>query len=42
MDKIAVVDDDELWGLAVQRFFRTDFEVSIFTKASTFLHKAES
>lgn len=39
MYKIAVVDDDELCGLAIQRFFRREFEVSIFTKVSSFLRE---
>lgn len=42
MYKIAVLDDDEHWGLAVQRFFRNDFEVSIFTTAFRLLREVES
>lgn len=41
MYKVAVVDDDELWGLAVQRFFRKEFEVVIFTRAASLLQKVE-
>lgn len=41
MYKVAVVDDDELWGLAVERFFRKEFEVSIFTKTTSLLQKVE-
>ncbi len=40
MYKLAVVDDDEYWCLAVQSFFRRDFEVSIFKVADRFLSKA--
>ena len=40
MHKIAVVDDDEYWCLAVQRFFRRDFEVTVFKSADRFLSKA--
>ena len=40
MHKIAVVDDDEYWCLAVQRFFRRDFEVSVFKGVDRFLSKA--
>lgn len=39
MHKLAVVDDDEYWCLAVQRFFRRDFEVSVFKGADRFLSK---
>lgn len=28
--KIAVLDDDENWCLAIQRFFRGEFEVSVY------------
>lgn len=37
MDKIAIIDDDQLWCLAVQRFFRNSFEVSIFNDATSLL-----
>ena len=42
MYKIAVIDDDEHWGLAVKRFFRNEFEVSIFTSVSRLLQEVES
>lgn len=42
MYNIAVLDDDEHWSLAVQRFFRNDFEVAIFTIASRLLREVES
>jgi CheY-like chemotaxis protein len=41
MYKVAVVDDDELWCLAVQRFFRKEFEVFIFTKMTRLLQTVE-
>jgi DNA-binding response OmpR family regulator len=37
MQKIAVLDDDEHWCLAIKRFFRNDFEVVTFTNAQNFL-----
>lgn len=37
MYKIAIVDDDELWCFAAKRYFRGNFEVSVFTKVSSFL-----
>ena len=40
MYKIAVIDDDELWSLAIQRFFRKDFEVSVFRQVSSFLRES--
>lgn len=39
MEKIAIVDDDELYGITIQRFFRKSFEVSVFTKVSSFLRQ---
>ena len=39
MCKIAVLDDDELWCLALHRFFRNIFEVSIFNYASDLLEE---
>lgn len=41
MHKIAVIDDDEYWGLAIQRFLRNDFEVKVFTSGRTFFKNAE-
>ncbi|UBF26882.1 response regulator [Kovacikia minuta CCNUW1] len=40
MQKIAVLDDDERWCLAIKRFFRNDFEVVTFTNAQSFLDSA--
>ncbi len=40
MKKIAILDDDNYWGIALQRFFKKDFEVSIFTEVDRFLRKA--
>jgi DNA-binding response OmpR family regulator len=40
MQKIAVLDDDEHWCLAIKRFFRNDFEVVTFTNAQNFLDSA--
>lgn len=40
MYKIGVVDDNELYCLALQRFLSREFEVSIFTKVSNFLQQA--
>ncbi len=37
MQKIAVLDDDENWCLAVARFFRNDFDVDTFTDTQSFL-----
>lgn len=37
MYKIGIVDDDELFGLAIRRFLSRDFEVSVFTRVSSFL-----
>lgn len=39
MYKIAVLDDDEHWCLAIQRFFRNDFEVSTFSYADSLLEE---
>jgi CheY-like chemotaxis protein len=39
MYRIGVVDDDELYGLAIQRFFSREFEVSFFPKISSFLQE---
>lgn len=36
MYKIAVLDDDIRWGLAIQRFFRNEFSVSVFTEPEPF------
>ena len=36
--KIAVLDDDEHWCLAIQRFFRTHFDVTTFTETPSFLN----
>lgn len=40
MFKIAVLDDDEQWGFVIQRFFRNEFEVSIYVDVYSFLPKA--
>lgn len=40
MYKLAVVDDDKYWCSAIERFFRVEFEVVVFTKVSTFLKKS--
>lgn len=40
MYKIAVLDDDEYWCLAIQRYFRKEFDVSIFLDVENFLSKA--
>ena len=37
MYKIAVLDDDEHWCLAIQRFFRKSFEVSTYGDVHSFL-----
>jgi DNA-binding NarL/FixJ family response regulator len=37
MYKIAIVDDDELYGFAIRRYLSQEFEVSFFTKISSFL-----
>lgn len=37
MYKIGVIDDNELYCLALKRFLSQDFEVSIFTKVYNFL-----
>lgn len=37
MYKIAVLDDDENWCFALQRFFRNYFEVSVFKRVTSFL-----
>lgn len=42
MYKIGVVDDDELYCLAIKSFFNQEFEVSVFTRVSSFLHKPYS
>ncbi len=39
MYKIAVVDDDEHWCLAVKRFFEKSFEVTIFQQVPYSLHE---
>lgn len=39
MYKIAVVDDNELGGLAIKRFFIREIEISIVTKVSSFLRE---
>ncbi|MGA7933636.1 MAG: response regulator [Kovacikia sp.] len=42
MYKIAVLDDDETWNIAVTRFFsRQGFQVKSFTNASEFLAEAQ-
>ena len=41
MDRIAILDDDQLWCLAVKRFFRNSFEVSIFNDATSLLKDIE-
>lgn len=42
MYKIAVLDDDETWNTAVQRYFgRQGFDVKTFTSASEFLVEAQ-
>lgn len=40
MYKVAILDDDNYWSLALQRFFQKDFEVFIFTEVDRFLSKA--
>ena len=40
MFKIAVLDDDQQWGFAIQRFFRDEFEVSTYVDVYSFLSKA--
>lgn len=40
MPKVAVLDDDETWCLAIKRFFRTHFDVTTFTDAQSFLNSA--
>ncbi|HEY9750989.1 MAG TPA: hypothetical protein V6C63_20065, partial [Allocoleopsis sp.] len=40
MFKIAVLDDDEKWGFALQRFFRHEFEVFTYVDVYSFLSKA--
>lgn len=40
MYKVAVLDDDEYWCLAIQRYFRKEFEVSIFLEVEFFLSQA--
>ncbi|MBW4470030.1 MAG: response regulator [Stenomitos rutilans HA7619-LM2] len=40
MPKVAVLDDDERWCIAIQRFFRASFEVTTFTDAQSFLNSA--
>ena len=37
MYKIAIVDDDELYVLAIRRYLSKEFEVSFFTRISSFL-----
>ncbi len=40
--KIAVLDDDETWNTAIERFFRKHgFEVKTFTRISDFLNEAQ-
>ncbi len=41
MNRIAIIDDDHLWCLAVQRFFRNTFEVSSFSDANSLLEDIE-
>ncbi|MBW4691762.1 MAG: hypothetical protein KME27_08325 [Lyngbya sp. HA4199-MV5] len=36
--KVAVLDDDENWCLAIQRFFRASFDVTTFTDVQSFLN----
>lgn len=38
--KIAVLDDDERWCLAIQRFFRASFDVTTFTDTQSFWQSA--
>lgn len=40
MPKVAVLDDDERWCSAIQRFFRSSFDVTTFTDAQSFLDSA--
>lgn len=42
MHKIAVIDDDEYWCLAIQRYLRKEFEVHIVTDIQNFLQTSES
>lgn len=37
MDKIAILDDDEQWSLAVKRYFRNHYEVTTFKRRFNFL-----
>lgn len=41
MLKIAVLDDDEHWCLAISRFFRNTFEISTFSHATSLLQELE-
>lgn len=41
MLKIAILDDDKHWCLAVQRFFRNTFEVTDFSDANSLLEDIE-
>ncbi|GAB4280143.1 MAG: hypothetical protein Fur0025_07880 [Oscillatoriaceae cyanobacterium] len=36
--KIAILDDDRLWCLAVKRFFRSEFEVDNFADSHTLIN----
>ncbi|XHX76286.1 MAG: response regulator [Stenomitos frigidus ULC029] len=40
MPKVAVLDDDKAWCVAIKRFFRANFEVTTFTDAQSFLNAA--
>lgn len=39
MHRIAVIDDDEYWCLAIQRFLRNSFEVDTFSYANSLLEE---
>lgn len=41
MRNIAVLDDDEYWCLAIQRFFRNDFNVLTFRDPYYFLNQLD-
>jgi CheY-like chemotaxis protein len=41
MHKIAVIDDDEYWCLAIKRFLRNTFEVSTFSHPASLLKELE-
>lgn len=42
MAKIAVLDDDERWGFAVQRYLRSHFEVAVYTDIRGLMRSQQS